>query len=743
MEFLKFEPEKFYALSSIIRDAPKGSSKELSTLIKDIGLELGRDLEALTDAVNAMNEEARQSSMTENRFKPVQELAQEKEKTSPTAAGFLWVCHAVVRELCGLYSVLGGMTETLNPPEIRTIPMDDRERFTFEGMQKLHLMIDMNGPAMDRYFGNVFLSEGAQRHVVQCAKSISEAIEPFYRTLLKRHTEDGIEVARTPILTDVALTIYKNIDLNGELEGGTDVSKISAYTVRRGQVVARALHDDPMGMFVRASVIDGNDMQSYIREHLDKAWMVATRVSEAAKKVSPAVKQHLEPAQHHRPAARSELDSAVVNIRDVNPNLVRFRDRAVVMSAEERFQVKFMNETVRGIVDMIMREDADPVSVVEFVVSRKSSLNKHNRDENSFYVCRIGSGNKLQQKAPGELEVVPGEKPKVNIDEILGAGYDDLRKFARTIESSSRWHSLFVATSPSKTADKSNVLLIGPQGVGKTEVMRGVGAENGSISIFAQGSDFLTCWEGEAIKNPKRLFQAAIRLQKESGRHVHLLLDEIDSVLRKTEEKRSNDVDLTLEFQILMDGVVQYPGVTLWGATNSPGKIPMPLIRRFNKVMIVGELSSEDRAKLLERFSRTLPLEDFDERTWARFAERLDGATGDVVRKVVDHVWRDCVDGFTRNHEAAALEVTKWLSVQGPDGGPLDIGKFTEAQRAELRGRLLKHVKVTPRDMEGSIEAHLKNAAVRAEISTAKAVYREAKEMVMDMARGQIEIVRA
>jgi hypothetical protein len=169
----------------------------------------------------------------------------------------------------------------------------------------------------------------------------------------------------------------------------------------------------------------------------------------------------------------------------------------------------------------------------------------------------------------------------------------------------------------------------------------------------------------------------------------------------------------------------------------------MPLIRRFNKVMIVGELTSEDRAKLLERFSRTLPLDGFDERTWARFADRLDGATGDVVRKVVDHVWRDCIDAFTRNHEEAALAVTKWLSVQGPDGGPLDIGKFTEAQRAELRGRLLKHVKVTPRDMEGSIEAHLKNAAVRAEIETAKAVYREAKEMVMDMARGQIEIIRA
>lgn len=63
-----------------------------------------------------------------------------------------------------------------------------------------------------------------------------------------------------------------------------------------------------------------------------------------------------------------------------------------------------------------------------------------------------------------------------------------------------------------------------------------------------------------------------------------------------------NDINLTLEFQILMDGIVDYPGISLWGATNNPEKIPMPMIRRFNLVEIVGELQSEDRIKLLQMF---------------------------------------------------------------------------------------------------------------------------------------------
>lgn len=64
-----------------------------------------------------------------------------------------------------------------------------------------------------------------------------------------------------------------------------------------------------------------------------------------------------------------------------------------------------------------------------------------------------------------------------------------------------------------------------------------------------------------------------------------------------------------------MDGIVDYPGISLWGATNNPEKIPMPMIRRFNLVEIVGELQSEDRIKLLQMFLSYLPQNNFDKKT--------------------------------------------------------------------------------------------------------------------------------
>src|SRR5690606_21942832 len=115
-----------------------------------------------------------------------------------------------------------------------------------------------------------------------------------------------------------------------------------------------------------------------------------------------------------------------------------------------------------------------------------------------------------------------------------------------------------------------------------------------------------------------------------------------------------NDINLTLEFQILMDGIVDYPGISLWGATNNPEKIPMPMIRRFNLVEIVGELQSEDRIELLQMFLSYLPQNNFDKKEWDRASERLEGATGDVLRKICDHIWRSKMNHFVQNYPDAA-----------------------------------------------------------------------------------------
>ena len=367
--------------------------------------------------------------------------------------------------------------------------------------------------------------------------------------------------------------------------------------------------------------------------------------------------------------------------------------------------------------------------LIKYVLERKANLKNHNQKENGFYICKIGDGNRFQQKPPGMLEIVPGECPTISIEEIWGSGFDEIREFLSSIEMSAQWHDLFVATSPSKTADKSNMLMIGPQGCGKSQAMRGIGADEESIAIFAQGSDFLTCWMGEADKNPKRLFQAAVRLQKESGKQVYILIDEIDSVMKKQELKSHGEVDLTLEFQILMDGVVHYPHLTVVGATNRPGHIPMPMIRRFSKVLIVGELDEADRIKILKHYAGFMPINGFKTRDWESAALKLDGATGDVLRKVVDVIWRKKMTWFVKNQAERAEELKKWLN----DGTKFQVTEFDAKRRAKFKKLLGPFVKIEPADLSKSIDAHLKNVAIQGEIRTARQTYQEAHELLDDL----------
>jgi len=255
--------------------------------------------------------------------------------------------------------------------------------------------------------------------------------------------------------------------------------------------------------------------------------------------------------------------------------------------------------------------------------------------------------------------------------------------------------------------------------------MRAIGGHKDCIGIFAQGSDFLTCWKGEAEKNPKRLFEQALKLHKESKKRVYILIDEVDSVMHNPEGH--NDINLTLEFQILMDGVVSYPGISVWGATNHPDRIPMAMIRRFNKVEVVGELDSECRIKLLKHFLSYLPQKDFKDESWNNASSKLVGATGDVIRQVCDHIWRKKMHAFVSKNKEGATEIMDFLVEK--EGG-FDLSTFDDKMSNNFKNKLEKYVNVTPSDVNDAINAHLRNMAVQSEIETAVTTYKAAKQFL-------------
>jgi len=558
----------------------------------------------------------------------------------------------------------------------------------------------------------------------------SRYFEGYYERLRHRHS-NGMVIAEylgnaSVTLTDVSLLVWQNIDRVGEIEDGHDVNEISAFTLHRALSMIEATKAPDVWPWI---VNPGEQLLSWAK--------VALPTIIAIRQFVISIKQLLGESTWRligtNPTSSYNQFVSVVESLALNQITQRSPDRA--FSKTERFMMDHQNTSIQKVADMLVVGGGFQEIVDEII---KLKIEEHNYfvNENSFYVCKIGTGNPFGGEAPGAIEVIPGEKPNASLDNIWGGGFNEVREFIDGMQTAKKWAPIFLTTSPSGSTDKNNVLLVGPQGCGKTQVMRALGADDDSVSIFAVGSDFLTCWMGEAQKNPKRLFDEAVKLHKSSGRPVHILIDEIDMVLNDDRASGSR-VNLSLEFQNLMDGVVAYPGISIWGATNHPKRIPTPMLRRFAKVLVVGELSESDTVTILRHYTETfLPCgEGFSDEQYLGWASRLKGATGDVIRKVVDEVWLRLMRSYIQEHSEEAEKVLEFIS--GEYGDNFDISELKDEDRETIKEMISNVTVVTSSILDECVTHLLDNFAVQQQIKVARETYRNAAAMLEKQKRDE------
>lgn len=614
---------------------------------------------------------------------------------------------------------LNNNTHELGEARIKAL-FEKTKSATADALQNLALEQKINSGASQSFATGLMYLEKLPKLYETYLSVMARNFEAYYERLRQRHASGMTicKVADIPsvTLTDVSILVWENLDKVGEIEGGQGKDELSAYTLHRASAMIEAAKHDAIWPWI---VNPGEQLLSWAQMMLPTIRSVRNFVL----KMKAMLGESTWKLQTLSLGKAFKEFEDIIDSLDLSQITQRAPDRA--FSKTEKFAMEHQNKSVQAVADLLAL-GSGLSEIVSEVLALKVEERNFLVNENSFYVCRIGTGNMFSGEAPGALEVIPGERPNASLNNIWGSGFDELRDFVAGMDEAKKWNPLFLSTSPSGSTDKNNILLVGPQGCGKTQVMRAVGSTQGNVGIFAVGSSFLTCWLGEAQKNPGRLFDEAVKLHKSSGRPVYLLIDEIDSVLN--EDRGTSKVNLSTEFQNLMDGVVAYPGISIIGATNHPDRIPTPMLRRFAKVMVVGELNPVDTTSILKHYIHNfLPTSDgFTDEVYADWAKQLEGATGDVLRKAIDEVWLTFMRGFIKSHTETAEQILQFIRTEY--GDHFDVSALTEEDRSTIKGMIAETGSlVTPEMVSVQVTNLLDNFAVQQQIMKAKETYRNSK----------------
>ncbi|XP_058150092.1 ATPase family gene 2 protein homolog B isoform X2 [Dasypus novemcinctus] len=153
------------------------------------------------------------------------------------------------------------------------------------------------------------------------------------------------------------------------------------------------------------------------------------------------------------------------------------------------------------------------------------------------------------------------------------------------------------------------VLLVGPPGVGKTQLVRAVAREAGAELLAVSAPLLQGARPGETEENVRRVFQ---RAQELASRGPSLLfLDEVDALCpRRGGPRGIPESRVVAQVLTLMDGISGDRAVVVVGATSRPDALDPALRRpgRFDREVVIGTPTLKQRKEILQVITSKMPI---------------------------------------------------------------------------------------------------------------------------------------